>query len=188
MHTPEGRAAGEVAAEAAPCSAHPAWGPAPSTHPWGSASLSAGERHPGQRRTDALGQSHPATSPPPQPAAWPFGDALPLPGAVQGLGSPITVIPAPQPARWLLCHGVSPCMASPCGLVEAAWVGAWPSPGIQGSHRMVPTARLQPLPCSLLPLWHPLPGAGRRMRRKLLPHHKDAPEDGWRWPDPASPP
>lgn len=42
-----------------------------------------------------LASPDPATSPLPQLVAWPFGDALSLPQAVQGLGSPIPVIPAP---------------------------------------------------------------------------------------------
>lgn len=70
--------------------------------------------------TGVLGQSYLATFLLPQPAAWPFGDMLSLPKAVQGLGSPIVVIQ--------LCHGVSPCAASPCGVWEVACMGACSSP------------------------------------------------------------
>lgn len=75
---------------------------------------------------------------------------------------------------------------------------AWPVSGVWGMQlgwRPVPipafnapTEGLQPLPCTLLPLWHPPPGAGGRMRRGAMPDCKDAPGDGWRRPDPASPP
>lgn len=49
------------------------------------------------------------------------------------------------------------------------------SPSIQGSRGVVPVVGLQPLACNLLPLWHPVPGAKRRMRRGALPHCRDAP-------------
>lgn len=97
-----------------------------------------------------------------------WGRAL-LAGAVLGWDPPSPSYQHPKKLGRCSATGCPP--ASPVPVVwrrQHQW--GLPSLGTGRSRGMVPIAGLQPLSCTLLPLWHPLPGAGSRTRRGDVPH------------------
>jgi len=127
----------------------PPWGPAPSTHLQGRASLPEGERCPGQRCTDALGQSrssHLPTAPAGRLALW--GLALLARGSARaGIPHPSqTSTPTPQPA--VLPRGV-PLRGQSLRCGEGSVGGGLPQPQLlrvpgDGTHSGASTLSLHP--------------------------------------------